>query len=244
MELIRPRAWVEANRFEVGAEMQVNLPELQIAGRVRITAIDDCPEILDGDGSVVTGRFITREVSTIARVEILGSDGTIETLEGTPIHPIWSLDREDWVTLGELVAGERLQGKDGTATVLSIDIHNVSLPVYNIEVHGEHVYEVGELGVLVHNVCHWDLMNIGEHALHASKNWHLVLGNIRPTLQNIQPFVDDVLAKAAWVKVGVAHGPNGAVIGDIVQATHNGVYVRGLIETAGRVIVNNAGVIK
>jgi hypothetical protein len=63
------------------------------------------------------------------------------------------LDREDWVPLGEVVEGERLQGKDGTATVLSIDIHNVSLPVYNIEVHGEHVYEVGELGLLVHNVC-------------------------------------------------------------------------------------------
>jgi predicted GIY-YIG superfamily endonuclease len=25
--------------------------------------------------------------------------------------------------------------------------------VYNIEVHGEHVYQVGELGVLVHNEC-------------------------------------------------------------------------------------------
>jgi hypothetical protein len=25
--------------------------------------------------------------------------------------------------------------------------------VYNIEVHGEHVYQVGDLGVLVHNAC-------------------------------------------------------------------------------------------
>lgn len=146
MELIRPRSWVEANRFEVGAEMQVSLPELKVAGRVTITAIADCPEILDGDGSIVTGRFITREVSVIARVEILGANGEVETLEGTPIHPIWSLDREDWVPLGDLVEGERLQCKNGTATVLSIHIHDVTLPVYNIEVHGEHVYEVGELG--------------------------------------------------------------------------------------------------
>jgi Pretoxin HINT domain len=151
IELIRPRAWVEANRFEVGAEMQVSLPELQIAGRVRITAIDDCPEILDGDGSVVTGRFITREVSAIARVEILGPKGIIETLEGTPVHPIWSVDRGDWVSLGEIVPGDQLATPNGPATVLANHILNQPITVYNIEVHGEHVYEVGELGVLVHN---------------------------------------------------------------------------------------------
>jgi hypothetical protein len=34
---------------------------------------------------------------------------------------------------------------------LSVTLSRVSQPVYNIEVHGEHVYQVGELGVLVHN---------------------------------------------------------------------------------------------
>jgi hypothetical protein len=34
---------------------------------------------------------------------------------------------------------------------LSVSLPRVSQPVYNIEVHGEHVYQVGELGVLVHN---------------------------------------------------------------------------------------------
>ena len=37
--------------------------------------------------------------------------------------------------------------------VLSVSLSRVSQPVYNIEVHGEHVYQVGELGVLVHNSC-------------------------------------------------------------------------------------------
>jgi hypothetical protein len=36
--------------------------------------------------------------------------------------------------------------------VLSVALSRVSQPVYNIETHGEHVYQVGELGVLVHNV--------------------------------------------------------------------------------------------
>jgi hypothetical protein len=35
--------------------------------------------------------------------------------------------------------------------VLSLALVTCSLPVYNIEVHGEHVYQVGELGLLVHN---------------------------------------------------------------------------------------------
>jgi hypothetical protein len=35
--------------------------------------------------------------------------------------------------------------------VLSLALVTCSLPVYNIEVHGEHVYEVGDLGMLVHN---------------------------------------------------------------------------------------------
>jgi hypothetical protein len=32
-------------------------------------------------------------------------------------------------------------------------LSRVAQPVYNLEVHGEHVYQVGELGVLVHNAC-------------------------------------------------------------------------------------------
>jgi hypothetical protein len=100
---------------------------------------------------VNTGRFVTRQVDEIARVEILGADGQIETLEGTAIHPVWSDDRQDWVPLGELDVEETLQAADGVAKVLSIAIISVPVPVYNIEVHGEHVYRAGRLGVLVHN---------------------------------------------------------------------------------------------
>jgi hypothetical protein len=108
---------------------------------------------------VVTAKFLTREVNTIARVEILGVDGQIEVLEGTTIHPIWSVDRDDWIQLSELQEGERLQAANGIATVVSIAIVSTNVPVYNIEVHGEHVYQVGELGLLVHNACD------GHHAI-------------------------------------------------------------------------------
>ena len=166
--------------IEAGKLLPMNIEELQVHGSAMVTAVDDCPEIADGEGSVVTARFITREVNTIARVTVArlskasnltqaeqrklsGSEwanlaelglAEIETLEGTPIHPIWSVDRNDWVPLGELTEGETLQAASGIATVLSLALVTCSLPVYNIEVHGEHVYQVGELGLLVHNACH------------------------------------------------------------------------------------------
>jgi hypothetical protein len=128
-----------------------NLPELEVSGLALVTAIDDCPQIADGEGSVVTARFVTREVHVVASVDVLGADGTVETITGTTIHPVWSVDRQEWVPLSELTEGETLQGLNGLAVVLSVTLSRVSQPVYNIEVHGEHVYQVSELGLVVHN---------------------------------------------------------------------------------------------
>jgi hypothetical protein len=150
-EIIRPRSWILASGICAGRMLPFNLPELEVSGLALVTAIDDCPPIADGEGSVVTARFVTREVHVVASVDVLGADGTVETITGTTIHPVWSVDRQEWVPLAELGQGERLQGLDGLAIVLSVTLSRVSQPVYNIEVHGEHVYQVGELGVVVHN---------------------------------------------------------------------------------------------
>ena len=37
------------------------------------------PPIAGGEGSVVTARFVTREVHVVASVDVLGADGTVET---------------------------------------------------------------------------------------------------------------------------------------------------------------------
>jgi Restriction endonuclease fold toxin 7/Pretoxin HINT domain len=150
-ELIRPRVWVESYDLQPGTTLSMHIEELKIDGTAFITAIDPCPVIAPGEGSVVTARFMTRQVDEVATVTILGPDGETETLTGTTIHPIWSVDRQDWVELAELQEGETLQAATGLATVLSVKVLNRSTPVYNFEVHGEHVYQVGELGLLVHN---------------------------------------------------------------------------------------------
>jgi len=163
-EFIRPDWWIEGNGIAAGELMPLAIEELGLSGYATIQTVEDCGPIARGDGSVITGRFSTSRVNVIVRLTVAGPDGTTEVLEGTTVHPIWSVDRNDWIQLSELQEGERLQATDGIATVVSIAIVSTNVPVYNIEVHGEHVYQVGELGVLVHNACpHIDggIANVG-----------------------------------------------------------------------------------
>ena len=109
-EIIRPRSWILASGLCAGRMLPLNLPELEVTGLALVTAIYDCPPIAEGEGSVVTAHFVTREVQVVASVDVLGADGTLETITGTTIHPVWSVDRQDWVPLAELAQGERLSG--------------------------------------------------------------------------------------------------------------------------------------
>ncbi|MEQ1905302.1 MAG: polymorphic toxin-type HINT domain-containing protein [Pirellulaceae bacterium] len=153
VELIRPRLWLQAFDISVGKPLPLNIHELQIEGFALVTAIEPCPAISSGEGSVVTGRFVTRQVHRTIRLVVADSTGQTETIEGTAIHPFWSLDRLDWVPIGDLNEGETLSGREGPVTVLSSTLFNHPVPVYNIEVNGEHVYEVSAFELLVHNSC-------------------------------------------------------------------------------------------
>jgi hypothetical protein len=114
-------------------------------------------------------------------------------LEGITVHPIWSVDRNDWIQLGELTEGEHLQAPNGIATVVSIAIVSTDVPVYNVEVHGEHVYQVGELGLLVHNDCVYQAIDAAGNVIYfgitknfaVRKSQHASRFNITPIIQNI-----------------------------------------------------------
>lgn len=147
----RARTWIESSGIQSGSLLPLNIPELDVSGTAIVTSVEECPSIASGDGSVVTARFLTREVHVIVRAEVLGPDGSIELVEGTTVHPIWSEDRQDFIPLAELLPGETLRAADGPAMVLSLVVLNKAVPVYNVEVHGEHVYQVGTFGIHVHN---------------------------------------------------------------------------------------------
>ncbi len=53
-----------------------------------------------------------------------------------------------------------MQGWDGPVVIEAVATFEAPQPVYNLEVHGEHVYHAGELGLLVHNTTEEDCLVI------------------------------------------------------------------------------------
>jgi hypothetical protein len=80
-----------------------------------------------------------------------------------------------WILESGLCAGRmlplNLPELEVSRLVLSVSLSRVSQPIYNIEVQGEHVYQVGELGVVVHNTRPVKgLGDIGSHLPMASRD--------------------------------------------------------------------------
>jgi hypothetical protein len=92
-EFIRPRAWIESLGLVKGARIDLAVPELEIDGLAEVTAVRTCPPIAEGEGRVVTGRFVTRDVGNVVKITLV--NGT--EIRATDVHPVWSVDREDWV---------------------------------------------------------------------------------------------------------------------------------------------------
>ncbi len=153
VELLRPTAWLRENGFFSCEQVPIRIEELDIQGVGVIRSIDPCPPLATGEGSVVTARFITHGVQGIVALTLVDEQGSVETIEGTTGHPVWSVDRRQWIPLDELQRGERVSTQAGPATVLSVTTTPRQTVVYNLEIHGEHVYQVGALGLLVHNSC-------------------------------------------------------------------------------------------
>lgn len=149
MQLLRPAAWIESMGLVAGGEFTPHFSDIEIDGNAIVTAISPCPEITYTEGSVVTGRFVTRQVNNL--IEVTLENGT--TFTGTTTHPVWIPTDQKWVKLGDLEEGQQLESLSGPLTVVAVSrLTNVS-DVFNIEVHGHHVYRITDDGVLVHNNC-------------------------------------------------------------------------------------------
>ncbi len=132
------------------------MTEIASKGKGTVVEVGPCPEIADGEGEVVIGRFVTARSLEVVRLTM--PDGT--TLTGTRVHPIWSVDQQDWVRMDELQVGEHLQTRLGPMPIASTEHVIDPQPVYNLEINGQHAYEVTELGILVHNNLWCELMKL------------------------------------------------------------------------------------
>jgi len=145
--LLRPWEWIEQQQAKVGGQVYIAVPECGIDGNATVHQIESCPQIIAGGGRVVTGTFRHRVGSGFE----LTVAGETQPIRCTGNHPIWSETRHDFVRADSLQLGEQLRTTIGLTHVESSTPLPGETYVYNIEVHGLHVYHVGQSGLLVHN---------------------------------------------------------------------------------------------
>jgi hypothetical protein len=174
----------EASGVElVGATVELDLHELGAVGPALVVDVRPFPAIPAGPGQVVTATFKHASANVVDLVlsdcpvnspgtpdnvafrsspseyspsTSAANPSTPETIGVTGNHPFWSLDRLEFVQVGELAIGERLQTLSGDTKWVQQKLPRPGPePVYNLEVHGEHVYYVGTDGVLAHNPSCW-----------------------------------------------------------------------------------------
>ena len=83
-------------------------------------------------------------------------------------------EQQQFLPAGELRIGESLLlADDTTRQLLSSTLRPTRETVYNIEVDGEHVFFVGNDGVLVHNTCRnsWNQFLSDNRGRYHGKNW-------------------------------------------------------------------------
>ncbi|QDT59681.1 hypothetical protein SV7mr_21900 [Stieleria bergensis] len=150
-ELVFQQVMLEAfDRELIGVAIEMDLPELAITGPALLVDMQTAPLIKAGQGRVVTATF----QHTNADVIDLTIEDAVEreTIGTTSNHPFWSEDRQAFVQAGSLKSGERVRTYLGDQKqVISLLARPGPQEVYNLEVHAEHVYYVGEFGTLVHN---------------------------------------------------------------------------------------------
>jgi hypothetical protein len=151
VELLRPTTWIVAHRAVVGDSIWLDLPEFGAAGWALVEAVDACPPLEAGSGSLVTGRFVH---SSSRNLRWLWTEAEREPTGVTGNHRYWSATRGAFVEVDELAVGEELDTATGRTKVRRIEADPADQTVYNLEIHGEHVYRVGAAGVLVHNQYH------------------------------------------------------------------------------------------
>jgi len=145
--LLRPLWWIDERLDRTSGRLAVSVPEVGIAGDVEVVSIGPCPPLAQGRGPIVIGTFQHEAPGTI----LLTISGLAEPLRCTPNHAIWSHDRQQFVEAQSLRTSELVATRYGLRRLASVSSRVKAVTVYNLEVLGQHVYQVSPLGLLAHN---------------------------------------------------------------------------------------------
>ncbi len=174
------------------------MPEQGISGRFQAMMIGPCPEIESGPGRICISEL------HFSRGEVwnLWLDGEEAPLGVTALHPIWSVDRQAWVSACELRMLERVRIEGGTKTLVRRE-YTCEKPVFNLEVDADHCYRVGEQGILVHNASAQTCADLNPCDVQQQNDF---LKKALQTLTPLRPY------RPATVAVGILSGDDGKTL--------------------------------
>jgi hypothetical protein len=156
---------------------------------------------------------ITHLSSQIVELRI----GDEPPLYPTATHPLYSLDRHDWVAVGNVQPGERLATRRGGSVVRSLQALPDIDRVYNLEVENDHSYLVGPADLVSHNAnpCATPVPSRAGATIHDGQQGKHVPGhnNFLPAAQKSEfthPDPQGLLDKHAGT--GIQYPPNKEVV--------------------------------
>lgn len=151
LSVLRPLWWIEETGARVGETIDLGMYEIGISGMANVLKVGPC-EVDSRDNSkgsqIVTGKIKHHNAEVW---DLVFNNDTAKPLGVTANHPIYSADRNDWVTACELRLNENVRTIDGTATLTGKSRRLGRHTVYNLEVHRSHAYHVSQFGLLAHN---------------------------------------------------------------------------------------------
>lgn len=157
--LRRPHWWLrDIGADSVGKQVYLNLPELGSQGwatvkAIRVNQLDTrfWDENRQGDfvSRPITGKF-EHESSDVYYL-YFGENPTPLGVTGS--HPIWSIDRNDWIGASDLQIGEKVKTQDGLTVLKTRYKSDEKQKVYNLEIYKDHNFFVSTDRILVHNTC-------------------------------------------------------------------------------------------
>ncbi|MEO8498839.1 MAG: polymorphic toxin-type HINT domain-containing protein, partial [Planctomycetota bacterium] len=145
--LLRPEWWVNERLQADSQKMSISIPEVGIYGDAEVISITACPRIPDGEGRVVTGTFAHLAQKTIR----LTISGVSEPIRCTPNHATSSVEARGFVEAQDLKPGQHVLCRAGIYEVAKIEHLAEPIEVFNLEIFGQHVYQITTGGMLVHN---------------------------------------------------------------------------------------------
>jgi hypothetical protein len=169
-KLLRPISWLKQRNLDtkhLNKSVHLTKDDIDVDVNVTIIAIKPTSIYFDNESAAknikrpVIGVFI-RHANNITDYTFKNKSGHLETIQATTEHPFYSIDRHDYVPIGQIWQDsskydgkEQLQTETGEPLILvNAKAHNTQVEVvYNFEVYKAHNYLVGNGQLLVHNNC-------------------------------------------------------------------------------------------